>query len=166
MMGYCHYWGRPAELSRDRFRAFAAECKQLRTALGVPTLGLFGGVKIGGATGWGKPIFSEETICFNGRPMQETLLIHRVFHHPERETGDYGLHWDFVKTNQAPYDELVVAVLLSFKQFFPETALYSDGGAAEWANGIALYERTTGRTVPAFPILAQPQGESAEHDQN
>lgn len=163
-MGYCHYWGRPAVLSRELFRAFAAECHQLRAALGMPKLWFFGGVKIGGALGYGKPIFSAETICFNGRPPGETMLIHRIFHHQERETGDDGLYWDFVKTNQAPYDQLVVAVLLSFKYFFPEVALSSDGGQDDWAAGMALYTQTTGRSVPDFAILATPEREGSSHE--
>ena len=163
-MGYCHYWGRPAALSSEHFRAFAEECQQLRVALGVPKLWFFGGVKIGGALGVGKPIFSAETICFNGRPPGETLLIHRVFHRQDRETGDDGLYWDFVKTRQLPYDQLVVAVLLSFKHFFPAAALSSDGGNADWAAGMTLYTQTTGRSVPDFAILATPQGAGSSDD--
>lgn len=158
-MSYMHYWGRPAELSRGSFERFAGECKQLRLRLGVPRFGLFGGVKIGGAMGPGEPTFSSECICFNGRPSHETFLIHRAFHHPEREAGDFGLHWDFVATDRKPYDDLVVAVLLSFKHAFPGAALSSDGGEEAWARGVALYERTTGRSVPSLRDLATPRPE-------
>ena len=54
------------------------------------------------------------------------------------------------------YDELVVAVLVSFKHHFPAAALSSDGGERDWARGIALYERATGRQAPSFGVLAVP----------
>jgi hypothetical protein len=156
-MGYCHYWGRPAELPLSGFRSFVEECVTLRRALGVPFLGLLGGVKICGSLGWGRPIFREDVICFNGRPSHEPLIIYRVFHEPQRKPGDFGLYWDFVKTNQKPYDKLVVATLLSFKHYFPASALSSDGGKEDWAGGIALYERATGRQALGFDVLRAPQ---------
>jgi hypothetical protein len=156
-LGYCHYWGRPAELSLSGFRAFVQECAVLRGALGVPWLGLFGGVRIGNVFGRGRPIFHEHVICFNGRPSHEPLIIHRLFHKPQQEPGRFGLYWDFVKTNQKPYDELVVAVLVSFKTLFPAAALSSDGGKSDWARGIALYERATGRQAPGFEVLSTAQ---------
>ena len=60
---------------------------------------------------------------------------------------------DYVKTNEKPYDELVVAVLVSFKHHFPAAALSSDGGERDWARGIALYQRATGRQAPGFGVL-------------
>ncbi len=106
-MGYCHYWGRQAELPLIAFRSFVEECVTLRRALGVPRFGLFGGVKIGDSSGWAPPVFREDVICFNGRPGCEPLIIHRVFHQPQREPGDFGLYWDFVKTNAQPYRDCV-----------------------------------------------------------
>jgi hypothetical protein len=155
-LGYCHYWARPAELPLGEFRSFAAECGTLRRALGVPVLGLFGGVKIGGSFGYGRPIFREHAIGFNGRPSCEPLVIYRVFHKPQQAPDKFGLYWDYVKTNEKPYDELVVAVLVSFKHHFPTAALSSDGGERDWARGIALYERATGRQAPGFGVLAVP----------
>ena len=156
-LGYCHYWGRPTELPLSGFRPFVEECVTLRRALGVPWLGLFGGVKIGDSFGWGRPIFREDVICFNGRPSHEPLIIYRAFHEPQRKPGRFGLYWDFVKTNQKSYDELVVAVLVFFKDYFPASALSSDGGKEDWACGIALYERATGRKAPDFEVLRAPQ---------
>jgi len=155
-LGYCHYWGRPTELPLGEFRSFAVECGTLRRALGVPVLGLFGGVKIGGSFGYGRPIFREHAIGFNGRPSCEPLVIYRVFHKPQQPLDKFGLYWDYVKTNEKPYDELVVAVLVSFKHHFPAAALSSDGGERDWARGIALYQRATGRQAPGFGVLTVP----------
>jgi len=70
-------------------------------------------------------------IGFNGRPSHEPFVIYRVFHRPEQKLGKFGLFWNFVKTNEKPYDELVVAVLVSFKHHFPAAALCSlRGGTA------------------------------------
>jgi tetratricopeptide (TPR) repeat protein len=147
-LGYCHYWGRPTELPGPEFGSFAAECRTLRRALD-------GDVKIGDSIGEGEPIFSEEAICFNGhRDLgHETFLIRRVFDTQDQELGRFGLYWDFVKTNGKPYDQLVVAVLVSLKHYFPTSALSSDGGKEDWASGIALYERATGRQAPSFDVL-------------
>ena len=148
-MGYCHYWGRPAELPLSGFRPFVEECAKLRRALGVPWLGLFGGVKIGNSFGWGRPIFREDVICFNGRPSHEPLIIYRAFHEPQRKPGKFGLYWDFVKTNQKPYDELVVAVLVSFKNYFPPLRPSPPTGARR--TGRAASPSTNGPPVGRRP---------------
>jgi len=114
-------------------------------------------VKIGNAFGQGRPMFREGVISFNGRSSREPLSIHRLIHKPQQEPGRFGLYWDFVKTNQKPYDDFVVAVLVSFKMHFPGAALSSDRGERDWACGIALYERSTGRQAPGFDVLGAPQ---------
>lgn len=154
-MGYSHYWGRPKELDPGRFAAFADECRYLRRQAGLPILGLFGGLKIGAELGWGQAIFTGEMVCFNGRPQCEPLTIPRCVQ-SSGYAGEYGLFWDGAKTNQLPYDRLVIAVLLAFKHHFPEGALYSDGSRDDWAAGIYLYEHATGRPAPAFADLGKP----------
>jgi len=47
-------------------------------------------------------------------------------------------------------------VLVSFKHHFPAAALSSDGGESDWARGITLYERATGRQAPGFGVLTVP----------
>lgn len=97
-LGYCHYWGRPAELSLSGFGTFAQECVRRCRALGVPWLGLLGGVKIGNAFGQGRPMFRQGVISFDGRPSDEPLSIHRLFHKPQQEPDGFNLYWDFVKS--------------------------------------------------------------------
>jgi hypothetical protein len=62
-----------------------------------------------------------------------------------------------VKTNQKPYDDVVVAALVSLKRYFPASALSSHGGTEDWAPGLSLYERATGRRAPGFDVLRAPQ---------
>lgn len=155
-MGYSHYWGRPPELDPARFLLFAEECKALRRAAGMPWLGLFGGLKVGGELGWGAPSFTKELVCFNGRPQCEPLVLPCHLPMGRQAVGDYGLYWDGAKTNKLPYDQLVVAALLSFKSHFHEAALYSDGDRDDWSDGIQLYERVTGKAVPPLVELGRP----------
>jgi len=58
------------------------------------------------------------------------LVIYRVFHKPQQAPDKFGLYWDFVKTNEKPYDELVVAVLVSFRHHFPAAAFPRTGPRA------------------------------------
>lgn len=127
----------------------------LRRQAGMPILGLFGGLKIGAELGWGRAIFTDNMVCFNGRPQYEPLTIPRSLE-SSGDAGEYGLFWDGAKTNQLPCDRLVIAVLLALKHHFPESALYSDGNRDDWAAGIYLCEHATARPAPAFADLGKP----------
>lgn len=154
-MSYGHYWGREKTIADDVFQAIAADVRAVITAVG-PTLGLFGGIKVRGATGAGRPIIDADHICFNGSPHRETFWIARDFasKSPDQAPGDDGFYWDFVKTGQLPYDTVVVAALVSLKVHLPGAKLSSDGGADEWAAGLALYCRATGREVTFESLTA------------
>ena len=147
-MGYCHYWGRPKTIPADVFGTIGGEVRSVIAAV-APALGLFGGIKVRGALGSGRPIIDAEHICFNGSPRKETFWISSdvASKSPDQEPGEHGLYWDFVKTGQLPYDTVVVAALVSLKVRLPEARLSSDGGAEEWAAGLELYRRATGRAV-------------------
>lgn len=145
-MGYCHYWGRPMELSPEQFISYVFEVKQLRDAV-KPRFWFFGGVKITGGLRWGGPTFTDRIINFNGRPGCENFLVTRIYSekHKNRSPKDDGLYWDYVKTNQNPYDVVVTAALLSLLHHVPEAAVESDGDITDWKQGIELYERVTRR---------------------
>lgn len=154
-MGYCHSWGRPKEIAPEVFRAVMDDVQKIVGSV-APTLGLFGGIRIKGATGAGRPLIDAERICFNGSPACETFWIARDFNtkYPDRTPGDDGLYWDFVKTRQLPYDRVVVAALTALKVHLPATQLSSDGGREEWEPGLALFRTATGRDV-AFDALTR-----------
>ena len=155
-MSYKHYWGRPLELPRDRFRLFAAECRELRQSWACPSSGCSAASALVAPWGTGDPTFTQDAVCFNGRPGYETFLIHPLFHHPAHERGDYDLYWDFVATAQRPYDTLVVAAL-SFKYHFPEAALNSDGGEQDWPEASTC--------ISARPAARRPPSGSWPHPQ-
>lgn len=147
-MSYGHYWGRTKTIPSDAFDAVGRDVRQIIEAV-APTLGLFGGIKVRGATGSGRPIIDADHICFNGSPRRETFWISRdvSLKSPDQAPGEDGIYWDFVKTGQLPYDTVVVATLISLKCHVPDVQLSSDGGAEDWAAGLALYRRATGRQV-------------------
>lgn len=147
-MSYGHYWGRTKVIPDVAFQAFADDVRKIIEAV-APTLGLFGGIKVKGATGFGRPTIDAEHICFNGAPRRETFWISRdvALKSPDQQPDADGVYWDFVKTGQLPYDTVVVAALTSFKVHVPDVRLSSDGGEDEWQAGLALYRRATGRPV-------------------
>ena len=154
-MSYGHYWGRPRTISDTAFSSIVADVRAVIARV-APTFGLFGGIKVRGATGRGRPLLDADHICFNGNPGRETFWIAKDFHakYPERTPGDDGFYWDFVKTSELPYDAVVVAALTALKVHVPEARLSSDGGEEEWAPGIALYRDATGRDVPFESLTA------------
>lgn len=147
-MSYGHYWGREKTIRADAFRAVAEDVRTIIAAV-APTLGLFGGIKVKGATGSGAPIIDADHICFNGSPAKETFWVARdvALKSPTQEPDEHGVYWDFVKTGGLPYDTVVVAALVALKAHVPDLRLSSDGGEEEWAAGMALYERATGRSI-------------------
>lgn len=154
-MSYGHRWGRPRTIPDATFNAIADDVRAIIAHV-APALGLFGGIKVRGAMGGGRPIIDAEHICFNGAPPRDTFWMSKDFttKNPDREPGDDGLYWDFVMTGELPYDRVVVAALTSFKVHLPEGRLHSDGGPDEWAAGMALFRDTTGREVD-FDLLTQ-----------
>ena len=147
-MSYGHYWGREKAIPGDAFTAVADDARRIIADV-APALGLFGGIKVKGPTGSGAPIIDADHICFNGSPAKETFWIARdvALKSPGQAPDEQGVYWDFVKTGSLPYDTVVVAVLIALKTHVPHVRLSSDGGEREWATGIALYQRATGRTV-------------------
>ncbi len=127
-MGYCHYWGRPKEIAPEVFRAVVDDVQKVIASV-APAFGLFGGVRIKGATGYGRPVIDAERICFNGSPSCE-------------------------KTGELPYDKVVVAALTALKFHLPATQLSSDGGREEWEPGLALFRTVSGHAV-AFDALTR-----------
>jgi hypothetical protein len=66
----------------------------LLAALPRPRFGLFGGVRVRGPMGRGRPILTGEGLSFNGRPSFETFQLPRVLRDDRRPSSD-GLYWDW-----------------------------------------------------------------------
>ena len=56
-MGYTHFYNRPKELDKAKFKLAVDDCKKLCDALPIP---------LGGADGTGEPILNDDLLEFNG----------------------------------------------------------------------------------------------------
>lgn len=158
-MGYVHSWGRPMEVPVGRFRSFADDVRKLCAAVRPPLWLFGGGVLITGGGLFTRPVLTDEMVSFNGWPPRsvgyEHLCVMRVYsekwngQYRDRQPEEDGLYWDYVKTNQNPYDVVVTAALASLCHHVPECVIDSNGARADWQPGIDLYRRVTGRGAPA-----------------
>lgn len=87
----------------------------------------------------GRFFFSDEKILLDGPDGQtcETFA-------PCQKMENFR----FCKTRRLPYDEIVTAGLIAFKDRFPEVIVSSDGGLKGLRNGVDLFEEAIGREIP------------------
>ena len=135
-MGYTNYWRAPRVLEKQAFIAFADDCRKICESLPVG---------LAGASGEGKPEFSQDKICFNGispNDDHEPFIINRklVIIGPEHfscQPDENGLYFDFCKTERKPYDLCVKCCLVLLKAYFPQVKISSDGGRnEEWFDAV------------------------------
>jgi len=97
----------------------------------------------------GEPVVTSERVSFNGTGWtddrqelgHESMTIHRS----DARAAD----WGFCKTERKPYDLIVCAVLIAFKQEFGSgVAVDSDGGSADWKPALEFYEAVVERKAP------------------
>lgn len=118
-MGYTHYWQRPAELGADAFRLFSHDARGLIVEAqrrGIEVI---------------DPRAGPNLVAFDGGC--ETFYLDRLL--PTRELSRMydGLRYQFCKTNGAPYDLLVTAVLVMAKYWFGDAIrVTSDGADKDW----------------------------------
>jgi hypothetical protein len=81
-----------------------------------------------------------------GSGSYETVMIECDMTLPEWKKADKetGLFFDCCKTAYRPYDLAVTAVLISFKHYFPEVVIASDGEEKDWLDGKFLCRRILG----------------------
>ena len=71
----------------------------------------------------------------------ESMTIHR--------SNDPTADWGFCKTERKPYDLIVCAILIAFKQEFGSSVkVDSDGGARDWKPALDFYEAVVERKAP------------------
>lgn len=128
-MGYTHYYhvdtldGRVAEDAK----AIVAQAQA-------------DGIVIAGEDGHGYPELGDAHIALNGSAIFDE--DYEPFVLPDEDGAS------FCKTARRPYDVVVAAILVSV---FVHGNGYvaSDGTIDDWEDGISLYERATGRRLPA-----------------
>ena len=130
-MGYTHYWTITPHVPEPNELAGVAEDAAKIIAASE--------IAIRGGHGSGEPDISPTGIHFNG---DDTL-------DESYESFDLTVDlsgFNFCKTAQRPYDVVVTAVLLAAKDRLGSLiALSSDGDPVDWAAGLNLARRATGR---------------------
>ncbi len=151
-MGYTHYMYQHTDLS-EGWNAF---CEDLGAVIREAALG---DIAIAGPSGSGEPLVTADRIALNGSAQQaggdhESLEIERRKGVDSWRAGADD-SFTFCKTASKPYDDVVVALYALAQQRWPHgVQVSSDGGPEDWAPGLALAERATGRAVPLPPRVA------------
>jgi hypothetical protein len=137
-MGYTHYWKftqNPKDI-KDGEKKFKKAVELLKKCLAkvpaeldVPYYGK-NTFKLAGGNGTGKPVFTDEKVCFNGFDGDEDLsheTCYIALDNPD------GFDFDFCKTAEKPYDVAVCLTLLCFKKTFGDDFNWSsDGNGSEY----------------------------------
>jgi hypothetical protein len=124
-MGYTHYWRVNGKISQDVFEIFAKECEVLANVSGIA---IVEGLGDSGTL----PEFTENLVSFNG----EGSDSHETFYFNINSVG-----FNFCKTQEKPYDEVVTACLILANYYFNFVEVSSDGDKQDWAMGIALFKK-------------------------
>lgn len=113
-MGYTHYFQLNKQPSEIAWTNFSKGARQLAERSGVKLT----------------TEFNNETVVLNGigAGEHETLFISKT-----------NSKWDFCKTAQKPYDEVVTAILILAKYLFPDMYIGSDGSWSQWLQGRKLF---------------------------
>lgn len=112
--GYTHSWGHEG-FEDDEWKKLTKIVKQIISKAKKDK------IEIAGGDGSGKPTISDKVISLNGKGDDgyETLRITKA-------TQDF----EFCKTNENPYDPVVVSILAAAKKINKKFKPRSDGGAA------------------------------------
>jgi len=115
-MGYTHYFQLHEEPTPTRWEAFTKGVNQLVEESETPVLART----------------DENRVLIEGigANAHETFYIERG-----------SIRWNFCKTAQKPYDELVTAVLILARYTFDPFSLSSDGEWNDWLLGRELFTR-------------------------
>ena len=123
-MGYTHYWDGKANLTPE----LVADIKAI---IAGSTVTIKNGI------GSEKPVVTRENVSLNGDADTDD----------DFETFELGAldGWNFCKTGQRPYDEVVTAILLRVTHYDAAFNVSSDGDwVDDWKAGRELYARVFG----------------------
>jgi hypothetical protein len=114
-MGYTNYLRQPKAFTDEQWKSFVHDVRTVLEHSPVP---------LAGWNGEGEPDFEEDFISFNGvgEDAHETCRI-------DKRAVDFS----FCKTNQKPYDRMVVSIYKIAQQHNPSIRLSSDGGPEVFA---------------------------------
>ena len=115
-MGYTHYFQLHSVPTQTRWQTFTS---------GVNSIIKASDVKL-------QTKVTDSHIAINGVADQE---------HADFFIERGSLRWNFCKTAQKDYDEVVTAVLILARYLFPDFSLTSDGSWGEWRIGRELFAK-------------------------
>lgn len=132
-MGYTHYYYLPGKMSQSAWLDVVQAVSEFHDKF----VKLYPEIQICGSRGEGLPQFSEDLIAFNGGPGHSCeSFIARLNTASSEE-------FNFIKTNQRPYDLFVCVVLILFNRIV-NCRIGSDGTSADWKQAINLYNSLYG----------------------
>ena len=115
-MGYTHYYQLHRELTSAEMSGFLRGAKSI--------------------------VEQAWDIALDGDDTEEYLIINGVGgeSHEDFYFSRTNLSWNFCKTNQKPYDDVVTALLILARYLFPEAiTVKSDGNWTDWKMGRDLF---------------------------
>jgi hypothetical protein len=115
-MGYTHYFQLHSEPTQTRWDTFTSGVNSIIRTSEVPLEAEITGSRV--------------ILNGIGEDSHETLFIQK---------GD--IKWNFCKTAQKDYDEVVTAILILARYVFPDLSLSSDGDWNEWRMGRELFTK-------------------------
>ena len=117
-MGYTHYYQLHRELTPVEMRAFSRSAVKIREMA------------------W--------DIALDGEYQDEFFILNGVGagSHEDFYFSRTNLSWNFCKTAQKPYDEVVTALLILARYLFPQDfTVKSDGSWLDWEKGRELFTK-------------------------
>lgn len=131
-MGFTHYVTSHVTFTADQWKQFTDKVRKIFKDTKVPLAGPFG-------DGSSLPDVNEYHVSFNGveGDAHETCRVSRS-----------AEGFNFCKTAQKPYDEVVVAVYKALRDVLPETKLSSDGGDSVFGKSAPVKEKAQPKAKP------------------
>lgn len=132
--GYSHYWEVKTEIDPAVWAKIVAAAKKIVAAAEAQ------GIAVRGPMGTGKPEFTDEDIALNGD--KSTRNDYESFVLIRKPDG-----FSFVKTDEKPYDAVVVSILAVAKKLVKGLSVRSDGGSGAIRKVLAKFPRGESMTV-------------------
>lgn len=139
-MGYTHYWDIKSPLEQKTFKLFTDDVKKIINFVSNKKNKNY--IRLTGIDGSeseeSNPYVNDDGVFLNGFDLD----AHETFCIKQKDIGS-----DFCKTQRKPYDKVVTAILLLFKEYFPDVVLISDGTEEDWEFGKKLCYESTGKDL-------------------
>ena len=149
--GYSHYWEVKTEIDPAVWAKIVAAAKKIVAAAEAQ------GIAVRGPMGTGKPEFTDEDIALNGdaatRNDYEGFVLIR------KPDG-----FSFVKTDEKPYDAVVVSILAVAKKLVKGLSVRSDGGPGAIRKVLAKFPRGESMTVDEVAKVVGPEFKEMNED--